>query len=60
VDATEDPPRLVSQIPAGFVGAQSDVDDARADASPWLESLPVVREFRRKLLGPSAVRSARR
>jgi hypothetical protein len=61
VDEAEDPPRLVSQIPAGFVGAQSDVDDARADASPWLERLPVVREFRRKLLSPSAARgSARR
>jgi hypothetical protein len=50
VDATEDPPRLVSQIPPGFVGAQSEVDDARADASPWLDRMPVIREFRRRLL----------
>jgi cytochrome c5 len=40
---------LYSQIPAGFAGAASDVDPARADASPWLERLPVIREFRRKL-----------
>lgn len=45
-----DPPELYSQIPAGFAGAQSPVDDARADASPWLDRLPVIQEFRRKLL----------
>jgi hypothetical protein len=46
VDDSEDPPQLVSQIPAGFVGARSDVDPTRADASPWLERLPVIRAFR--------------
>jgi hypothetical protein len=41
---------LVSQIPAGHVGAQSERDPARADASPWNERLPVIREFRRRIL----------
>jgi cytochrome c5 len=51
VDEDELPPRLYSQIPEGFAGAASDVDPARADASPWLDRLPVIREFRRKVLG---------
>ncbi len=48
-DDESDPPELVSQIPAGFAGAQSVHDDSRADASAWIERLPVVREFRRNL-----------
>lgn len=40
----------VSQIPAGYAGAQAGFDPTRADASPWLEQLPVVREFRRTVL----------
>ena len=47
LDEIDDPPSLHTQIPEGFVGAQSDVDPMRADASPWLEKLPVIREFRR-------------
>jgi cytochrome c5 len=43
------PGAVYSQIPAGFAGEASDVDPARADASPWIERLPVIREFRRKL-----------
>jgi hypothetical protein len=46
VDEYEDPPTLYSQIPAGFAGAISEVDPARADASPWLERLPVLAAFR--------------
>jgi hypothetical protein len=49
IDDSEDPPVLVSQIPAGFAGAASEVDPARADASPWIEQMPVIREFRKKL-----------
>ena len=41
---------VVSQIPPGFAGAWSQVDPTRADASPWLERVPVIREFRRTLL----------
>jgi hypothetical protein len=50
VDDSEDPPVLVSQIPEGFAGAASEFDPSRADASPWLDRLPVIREFRRKIL----------
>ena len=50
MDDAEEPPVLHSQIPAGFAGAASTVDPSRADASPWLERLPVVREFRRTVL----------
>ena len=42
---------LHSQIPEGFAGAPSEVDPSRADASRWLDQLPVIREFRRVLLG---------
>jgi len=51
LDESEDPPALHSQIPPGFAGAVSDVDPSRADASPWLDRVPVIREFRRKVLG---------
>lgn len=51
VDDFEDPPQLFSQIPEGFAGQASEIDSSRADASPWLEKLPIIREFRRKLLG---------
>jgi hypothetical protein len=47
---SEDPPVEVSQIPAGFVGPISSLDPWRADASAWLERLPVIREFRARVL----------
>ena len=50
-DESTDPPTLYSQIPAGYAGVVGDPDPERADASPWLEKLPVVREFRRVVLG---------
>ena len=37
-----------SQIPAGFAGAPSDVDPSRADTSPWNDSMPIIRDFRRR------------
>jgi hypothetical protein len=43
---------LYTQIPPGFAGAASDVDPTRADASPWLEKLPVIQEFRRHFPDP--------
>ena len=52
VDETVSPPQLHSQIPEGFAGAVSAVDPSRADASAWLERLPVIREFRRRLRVP--------
>ena len=39
-----------SQIPAGYAGEVCPVDDAKADASPWLDRIPVIQEFRRKVL----------
>ena len=50
LDESEDPPVFVSQIPEGFAGKPSEVDPSRADASLWLDQLPVIREFRRKIL----------
>jgi len=50
IDDSEDPPRLHSQIPRGFAAAASEVDSSRADASPWLEKLPVIQEFRKIVL----------
>ncbi|UCE85091.1 MAG: hypothetical protein JSU66_12135 [Deltaproteobacteria bacterium] len=50
MDESQDPPFRVSQIPEGFAGAPSDVDPSRADASAWLDRLPVIREFRRTVL----------
>jgi hypothetical protein len=47
---SEDPPVWMSQIPPGYAGAISPHDPWRADASPWLNELPVVKEFRRKVL----------
>ena len=51
MDDTLDPPELYTQIPPGFAGAVSEVDASRVDASPWLEQMPVVRAFRRRVLG---------
>ena len=53
LDDSEDPPVFVSQIPEGFAGAASEFDPSRADASPWLDRIPVIREFRRKVLKES-------
>jgi hypothetical protein len=60
IDDDQSPPRLHSQIPEGYAGEASAIDPFRADASPWLEKLPVIREFRRKVLGGRRERSARR
>jgi len=45
-----DPPEFHSQIPPGYAGAASDTDPARADATRWIEKLPVIRRFRREVL----------
>ena len=50
LDTELDPPELYSQIPKGYVGRVCPADENKADASPWLDDLPVVREFRRKVL----------
>jgi hypothetical protein len=43
---------LHSQIPHGYAGRASPIDPERADAAPWIEELPVIREFRRRVLEP--------
>jgi hypothetical protein len=53
MDDSEDPPQLYSQIPPGFAGAISEVDPARADASPWLERLQVLGDFRKAIGHPA-------
>jgi hypothetical protein len=50
IEEAEDPPRLLSQIPEGFAGEPSEVDPSRGDASAWLDALPVIQEFRERLL----------
>jgi hypothetical protein len=45
-----DPPVLYSQIPEGWAGPASELDDARADASPWLDRIPLVEQFRKQVL----------
>jgi hypothetical protein len=43
-------PDDLDQIPRGFAGEFHPRDPSRADASPWLERLPVIRTFRRTVL----------
>jgi hypothetical protein len=45
----DEPPVWMSQIPPGFAGPVSPDDAFRADASAWLDRLPVIVEFRRWL-----------
>ena len=52
----DSPPVWMSQIPPGFAGPVSPVDEWRADASAWLERLPVIEEFRRRVLARRAER----
>lgn len=49
LDDSVDPPVLHSQIPEGFVGPAAPGDDSRHDASAWLDQLPVIQEFRKKI-----------
>lgn len=42
---------LYSQIPDGFVGEECPLDDAKADASPWLNRIPLIQRFRKEVLG---------
>jgi hypothetical protein len=46
----DDPASLHSQIPHGFAGAPNAIDPDRADASAWIDELPVVKRFRREVL----------
>ncbi|MDH5670746.1 MAG: hypothetical protein OEZ06_01265 [Myxococcales bacterium] len=46
----DEPDSLHSQIPQGYAGEPNPSDPDRADASAWIEKMPVVRDFRRELL----------
>lgn len=50
VDPDVDASEHFSQIPDGYAGAASEVSPDRADASAWLDALPVIEDFRRHLL----------
>ena len=50
-DENADESEHFSQIPEGFAGELSEHDNDRADASAWLEPIPVIGEFRQKVLG---------
>ena len=49
-DESADESEHFSQIPEGFAGELSEHDNDRADASAWLDAIPVIREFRRRCL----------
>jgi hypothetical protein len=51
LDDSSDPPEWVSQIPKGYVGKPSKLDPDRCNASPWIDQLPIVRKFRKEVLG---------
>jgi len=51
LDTELDPPEIYSQIPDGYAGRPCPADPNKADASPWLDQIPVIRAFRRKVLG---------
>lgn len=52
-EESEHSPELewVTQIPDGFAGPPSPLDPSRCDASPWIDRLPIVKRFRREVLG---------
>ncbi len=50
-DSDNDASSMHSQIPAGFAGAASEIDSSRADTSPWNDHMPIVKAFRRLVLG---------
>jgi len=58
LDEGADPPELYTQIPPGWAGPASSIDPNRADASRWIEALPVIAEFRRRMSIPRPSRRA--
>ena len=52
LDDSMEPHAFHSQIPAGYAGEPSEEDPARADASRWLDALPVVQAFRKAVRPP--------
>src|SRR5262245_2324275 len=48
----------LDQIPRGYAGERHPRDPSRADASPWLDALPVIYAFRRFVLSRCSLNSA--
>ena len=46
----ENGPQLYSQIPPGYAGEKSAIDTYRVDTSRWLDQVPLIQEFRSKVL----------
>lgn len=40
---------LYSQIPPGYAGEICPLDEDKADASPWLEKIPLIQKFRKSV-----------
>jgi len=49
-EQTDNGLELYSQIPDGYAGAVCPVDDVKADASPWLDQIPLIQEFRKQVM----------
>ncbi len=60
LDSDLDPPEIYSQIPAGFAGRACPADAQKADASPWLDKMPVIKDFRRIVLGKKKTTTTRK
>jgi len=58
-DGADDPDALHSQIPAGYAGDPHPKDPHRSDATAWIEALPVIEEFRQRVLGGTRRRKQR-
>lgn len=50
LDESVDPPEFYSQIPEGYAGEPSAYSADRASTAKWLDALPVIQDFRRKVL----------
>ena len=49
-EETNNGPELYSQIPPGYAGEICPFDDVKADASPWLDEIPLIKRFRETVL----------
>ena len=47
-EETKNGVELYSQIPPGFAGEVCPLDDAKADAGPWLDKIPIIKQFRKQ------------
>ncbi len=50
VEETKNGPQCYSQIPRGFAGPPCPFDENKADASPWLDRIPIIQQFKQEVL----------